>query len=157
MVKKLLNTGARIDALGKVDSERKGPFCQCIIPLTTIIMKGNFPLINKLISKGAVVNNPSGSVPRSMMPLIAVIRNRHYSGTALLIQKGANPYDSIALEGVIKNFKTLEIPLKALANWGIPDGKEDWGYNAVKEAMKTKDTRTAMKLLGIFLKYITPI
>jgi hypothetical protein len=24
-------------------------------------------------------------VPRSMMPLIAVIRNRHYSGTALLI------------------------------------------------------------------------
>ncbi|KAH8753943.1 ankyrin repeat-containing domain protein [Hyaloscypha finlandica] len=97
VVEKLLNAGASVDALG-TDAYDRGKYgCTCITPLTAAIMKKNLPLVDKLISMGAAVNNPFDSAPTSRTPLTAAIMEQNLPLVNKLISMGAavnNPSDS---------------------------------------------------------------
>jgi ankyrin repeat protein len=157
VVEKLLNAGASIDAMGKANGYRHWDRCTCITPLTAAIMESNIPLINTLMSNGAAVNNPPGSVSSSMTRLAAALTNRQLGVVNFLVQRGANPYDSLALKEATNDFRLLQILLTAFGSCDIPDGSEDVGHKALVKAMEAQDQNTTMALLDGLLRYIKPI
>jgi ankyrin repeat protein len=124
ILNQILDAGASIDALGSAASPRLFGVCICITPLTTAIMKNNLILVDRLISRGAAVNNPPNSADTSMTPLAAAIRNQHYKLVEIFIQRGANLYDSLALQEATNDIRLLQVLLTAMHSWDkLPDSK----------------------------------
>jgi ankyrin repeat protein len=155
VVEKLLDAGASIDALGHA-YRRCGPCC-CIMPLTAAITSGNLILVDTLLSRGVAINNPPGSMWRSMTPLAAAIKSQNSDLVETLISKGADPYDRHALKEATGNSRLLYILLTALHSWNEPPDDEEVGDGALASAMKKQDREIIRALLDSSLMRINPI
>jgi ankyrin repeat protein len=153
VIEKLLNAGASLNAPGATDNYMAQYKCTCITPLTAAIMEENLPLVDKLISMGAAVNNPPDSASSSMTPLATAVREGHIDLVGHLIRSGANPYDSLALEKATADFELLQVLLTALDGWDMTDDSKDVGHEVLKRAMGNQDQTTIVSLLNALLKY----
>jgi ankyrin repeat protein len=120
-------------------------------------MRENLISVNTLISRGAAINNPPNSASTSMTPLAAAIKTQNYELVDFLIQKGANPYDSLAVKEATNDIGLLHILLTALQSWDKPPDNKNVRDKALDKAMEEHNLETVGALLCCPLMGINPI
>jgi Ankyrin repeats (3 copies)/Ankyrin repeat len=76
---------------------------------------------------------------------------------SVLVQRGSNPYDSIALVEAKHDFRLLQVLLLALHNFIEPNSYDSLGREALREAIEKQNLVMAQAILGSPLRAIKSI
>jgi ankyrin repeat protein len=151
VINKFLDAGASLHTLGAANSIPGLKLC--ILPLTTAIIAQDLILVNYLISAGAALNNPPEAAWEAPTPLSAAVTNRDLELVVVLIQRGSNPYDSIALAEATREFRLLQTLLLELHNFEEPD-EHAMGRKALHKAIEEQNLFMAQAILGSPIRYM---
>jgi ankyrin repeat protein len=154
VISKLLDAGASLNTLGATDCIPGSNLC--ILPLTAAIIAKDLILVNHLLSAGAALNNPPEAAWPAPTPLSAAVAHRDFELVIVLIQRGSNPYDSIALAKAANDFRLVQILLLELHNFKEPD-EHALGRKALHKAVEEQNLVMAQAILGSPIRYMKSI
>jgi ankyrin repeat protein len=126
------------------------------LPLTAAIVVKDSILVNHFISAGASLNNPPETRGTTPTPLSAAVANRDLGLVNLLIQRGSNPYDSIALVEATCDLRLLQTLLLELHNFKEPN-EHTLGRKALHKAVEEQNLVMAQAILGSPIRYMKSI
>ena len=142
----LIEAGADINAPGSANLGEAWT-CSCQTPLTAAISWRGPRWVERLILKGAALNNPLES-HLCRTPLAAAVHRGSVPLVQFLLRKGANPEDAQALEAATDNIEILKL---LLATLGIRKELRDncnLGRHAIEKAIRNHDIAVISILLG---------
>jgi ankyrin repeat protein len=146
VINSLIDAGASLHTLGTTDCMLGSKLC--ILRLTAAIVGKDLTLVNHLIFAGAAMNNPPESASTAPTPLSAAIATRDLELVHMLIQRGSNPYDSLALAEATNEFRLLQTLLIALHDFNEPNESCAMGRQALCKAVKKQNLLMVRAILN---------